>query len=186
MNRIVNMLLLLILAVLIGEGLSARQQAKADSKQTQSAQKIYEPNVYLGKSEFKGGPIQKNVFIDLMKQGLTAHGSHGDLYRVTGFDFSYAEQKLYEDSNGKIVMMIDLSSEYCWGDTLSSDIAYARNMLKSVYLTDSSDIPKGLYDRVKPGDTLYFDHIRLADAKKNPVTDTATIAGKGMKFYIVK
>jgi hypothetical protein len=185
MNRIANMLLLLILAVIAGGGLFAQQ--KADSKQTQhGALKIYEPNVYLGKSEFRDGPIQKNAFINLMKQGLTAHGTHGDLYTVVGFDFSYAEQKLYEDSTGNIVMMIDLSSEYCRGDTLSSDIAYARNMLKSVYLTDSSDIPKGLYDRVKPGDTLYFDHIRLADAKKNQLSDTATIAGKGMKFYIVK
>jgi len=62
---------------------------------------------------------------------------------VTGFDFSYAEQKLYEDSMGKVVLMIDMSSEYCPGDTLQSDIAYAPNMLKSVYLNDSADIPKG-------------------------------------------
>jgi hypothetical protein len=176
---------LLLFAIMFGVGLSALQHANGKQPQ-HSAQKIFMPNVYLGKSEMKDGPIQKNVFINLMKQGLTARGSHGDAYRVTGFDFSYAEQKLYEDSIGNMIVMMDLSSEYCAGDTLSSDIAYADNMLKSVYLTDSTDIPKGLYERVKPGDTLYFDHIRVVDAKKNPLSDTATIAGRGMKFYIVK
>jgi len=171
---------------MIAVGLSAQQKAKAD-KQTAQGGKVLVPTVYLGNSEYRSGAIQKNVFIDLMKQGLKAHGAKGEKYSVTGFDFSYAEQKLYEDSMGKVVLMIDMSSEYCPGDTLQSDIAYAPNMLKSVYLNDSADIPKGLYDRVKPGDTLYFDHIKVTETKKNAsMSDTATIAGKGMKFYIVK
>ena len=186
MNRITNILLILF-AVVFGLGLCSYR--KADKQPQHSAAKIYMPDVYLGHSEFKNGPIQKNLFIDLMKQGLTAHGTKGDVYRVTGFDFSYAEQKLYEDSAGNVVMMVDLSSEYCAGDTLSSDIAYATNMLKSVYLNDSSDIPKGIYDRIKPGDTVYFDHIKLVEAAKSAtlaLSDTTTIAGRGIKLWIVK
>ncbi len=46
-----------------------------------------------------------------------------------------------------------------------------------------------IYDRIKPGDTIYFDHIKVERLKKNPLlslSDTIPIAGRGMKFWIVK
>jgi hypothetical protein len=186
MGRIVS-IFLLILIVVVGTGISAQEKGKG--KAANDYERVHMPNVYLGRSEKRGGPMQKGAFTDLMKQGLTAHDSLGNHYKVVGFDFSYAEQKLYEDSLGNMVMMTDLSAEYCPGDTLAADIAYNIHMLKSAYLTDSADLPKGLYERVKPGDTLYFDHVRVRKLGKNStlsVSDTATIAGRGMKFYIVK
>lgn len=177
-------ILLLIFIVAYGLDLSAQQKGKGKGNE-----KIFMPSVYLGHSDKKAGPLQKAEFVNLMKQGLTSHDSLGNNYKVTGFDFSYAEQKLYEDSAGKLVMMVDMSAEYCPGDTLASDIAYNVHTLSSPYLNDSADIPKGLYDRVKAGDTLYFDHIHLVKAGKNSalsMADTASIAGHGMKFYIVK
>jgi len=186
MNHTIK-IFLLILVVLFGPNLSAQQKSKAGSGN--SSEKIFMPTVYLGHSENKGGPIQKEAFTNLMKQGLTSHDPSGNRYKVIGFDFSYAEQKLYEDSAGNMVLMTDMSAEYCMGDTLAADIAYDGHMLKSAYLTDSADIPKGLYERIKPGDSLFFDHVRVIKYGKNAtlsVSDTATIAGRGMKFYIIK
>ena len=186
MGRIVKIFLLVFLVV-CKVNLSAQEKSKG--KTGHGPERIFMPGVYLGHSENKGGPIKKDASTSLMKQGLTSHDSLGNRYKVTGFDFSYAEQKLYEDSSGNMVMMTDMSAEYCPGDTLASDIAYNVHMLKSAYLTDSADIPKGLYERVKPGDTLYFDHIKVIKYGKNAtlsMSDTATIAGRGMKFYIVK
>ena len=186
-------ILIVVVVVMSGVNLWAQQKAgsKADSKQpANGGHKVLLPAVYLGHSDLRGGAIKKDAFITLMKQGLSSHDDAGIKYTITGFDFSYAERKLYEDSAGNKEVLMDMSSEYCQGDTLASDIAYAPNMLQSGYLNDSADIPKGLYERIKPGDTLYFDHVRLVKCSKNAaklqLSDTATIAGKGMKFFIAK
>ena len=153
--------------------------------------KVFIPPVYLGNSEYRNGPIKKDVFNSLLRQGLTCHDSAGNKYRVVGFDFGYSERRLYEDSVGNLVTMMDYSGEYCKGDTLSGDIATTRHSLvKDPFYgdPDPNDVSKSLYERVKPGDTVYFYHVVVAkyiDATTS-LPDSAGIRGGNMKFYFVK
>ena len=188
MRRTINTLLL-ILFTLAAIHLQARQKktSKTGGTPTESGAKatkrIFQPTVYLGSSTYHSGPISKDVFNNLLKQGLTSHDSLGNRYRVAGFDFSYSERKLYEDSVGNIIPVMDLSSQYCPGDTVSRDISTTR-----VSFDDSSDVSRSIYERTKPGDTVYFDHIRVVryiNATQS-LPDSAAISGKGMKFVITK
>lgn len=167
----------IILLVCCTLGLSAQKAANADTGKQPTAKKpkkIFMPGVFLGNSNVTGGEIQKNTFVTLMKQGLTSRDSLGNKYRVVGFDFTYAERKLYETENADLVVMTDLSSEHFTGDTLTSLIAC------------STGDYVGVYDRIKAGDTLYFDHVELVKFNSPPGADTAAFLGKGMKFFIVK
>jgi hypothetical protein len=98
--------------------------------------------VTLGKSSHQSGPLTKDVFDSLIKQGLYADG-----YDVKSFTFSYAELNYYEDSVGNPIRVFDQSIEYCSG-----------NMLSSV-------VSSSIFDRTKPGDTVYIDQIKLLNAK---------------------
>ncbi len=193
MHRTVN-ILLLVLLIIIGFSSIAKQKEKGNGSDQHNAKKnnhIFMPPVYLGNSPNTRGPIRKDVLTGLLKQGLTSHDSLGNKYRVVGFNFGYAERKLYEDSVGNLVAMMDYLSEYCAGDTLSSDITHPRGTQITDNLDgtpDSTDITKSIYDRVKVGDTIYFDNIRVAkyiDAMRS-APDSDAILGKGMKFWIVK
>src|SRR5690606_31392253 len=75
---------------------------------------------YLGHSDYSGGMISKKVFDSLLSQGLTAKDSTDSNYKVVEFTFGYGERNLYEDPNGKLVIMTDYVSDICIGDTLSS------------------------------------------------------------------
>ncbi|MFI5195821.1 MAG: hypothetical protein ACHQD8_01910 [Chitinophagales bacterium] len=173
MNRTVN-ILSLVLLIAYGVNLPAQQAAKgkADGKQQgKGVTRIFLPPVYLGNSEYKGGPIKKNTFDDLLKQGLTSHDSLGNRYRVVGFQFGYAERNVYEDSVGNLQMLMDYAYEYCPGDTITAAIAAS------------------IYDRTKPGDTLYFDRVSVVKYLNNstqPQSETESFAARGMKFVIVK
>ena len=175
MNRTVNILLLVLLMV-FGVTLLAQQveKGKADGKQPgkgTSGSKIFMPPVYLGHSEYKGGPIKKNKFDELLKQGLTSHDSLGNRYRVVGFQLGYAERVVYEDSLGNLQMVMDYAYEYCSGDTITTTIAAS------------------IYDRTKPGDTLYFDRVSVVKYLNNSTqsqSESESFAARGMKFVIVK
>jgi hypothetical protein len=176
MTRSVSILLVLVCCCL---GLSAQKAAHGDAgkqppRNSSKPKKLLLPTVYLGQSDITGGEIQKDKFTKLMKQGLTSRDSLGIKYRVIGFDFTYAERKLYETENADLVVMTDLSSEHFEGDTLSSNIAY------------STENFTGIYDRIKPGDTLYFDHVQVVKLNSIPAADSSAFLGKGMKFAIVK
>lgn len=129
------------------------QTAKTD---TAAKKKVYYP-VVLGLSDRSGGTIPKQLFDSLLRQGVRAQDTAG---QVSGFMFNYKERNIYEDSVGNIIVLTDLLTEYCPGDTLTPGIS------NSIYL------------RTKKGDTAYFDNIRLTLPGKGEVP------GKGMKFVI--
>ena len=163
-----------MLLLAFGVNLFAQQAStgKTDGKQPSKAaaagKKIFLPTVYLGKSEYKGGAIKKETFDELLKQGLTSRDSLGNRYTVVGFQFSYAERKVYEDSLGNLQMLTDLAEEYCPGDTLTAGIA------------------ESIYERTKPGDTLYFDQVNVVKNAKNGNQPQQAILARSMKFFIVK
>jgi hypothetical protein len=187
MSRTVIVLLLVLLmalgANLSGQEVKGKTDGKQPAKSTVPAKRIYMPHVYLGNSDYKGGPIPKKKFDSLMKQGLTSRDSLGNLFRVIGYDFTYAERKLYEDSVGSLGVYMDYSSEHCFGDTLS------RHMSSSGDTLFDGEVSQSLYDRCKTGDTIYFDHVRIVRYQKNSkltFPDSTAIAGKGLKCVIVK
>ena len=176
---------LIILLTLIGLKLLAQQTAAGKKS------RVFIPPVYLGHSDLKGGPIKKDQFNSLLKQGISCHDSAGNNYRIVSFDFGYSERRLYEDSVGNNVTMMDYSAEFCMGDTIGTDISTTRApAVKDPFFgdQDSSDISKSIYDRVKPGDTVYFYHVVVAkyiDATTS-LPDSSGIRAGSMKFYFVK
>jgi len=176
MNRSVNTFLLIFLLIL-GLKVWAQQKAgnKAGNKPADHAVKAHKalllPGVYFGNTGLAGGVYPKKEFDDLLKKGFTAHDSVGNKYQIVGFDFTYAERNLYEDSIGNLEVLVDYMNEYCVGDTISSGISGS------------------IYERIKEGDTVYIDHVTLL---KNPgntllsANDTSELLGKGLKCVIVK
>ena len=126
--------------------------------------KVLRPVTYLGHTDFSGGSISYQLFDSLLKQGLYTRDSGGTAYKIVSFLFNYAERKVYEDSVGNMVMMVDLSSEPCFGNKVDSAIL---NMVDT---------------RMKGGDTVYIERILLTQ-EHNQVD---TFLGKGMKCVITK
>ncbi len=181
MRRTTQVLFIVAMAA-AGARLYAQQVAKAPATKPAAkspatgAKKVFQPNIYLGQSTVNGGPIQKDKFNLLLKQGLTAKDSAGLNYKVIGFDFVYAERRLYENENADLVMLTDMSSESCHGNTLNKD------------MIENSENFIGIYDRVKPGDTVYFDRVKVVKCPtaNTCLPDSTAILGKGMRFVIVK
>lgn len=118
--------------------------------------------VFLGNSEYQGGEIPQAKFDSLMAQGLRARDTAGLEYGVEGFLLSFAERNLYEDSIGNLIVLTDLHSHYCFGDSL--DIFLQNN----------------LPQRTKAGDTIYFDQIKL----QHP--NGFALYGQSMKFTLTR
>lgn len=123
--------------------LTAQRTDKGEKSAPANSKNAPVVHTYLGQSDMTGGKIPRDEFNRLLKQGLRAKDSSGNSYRVDGFFFSYAERNLYEDSVGNLMMMTDYMREYCVGDTVSRAISL------------------NIFDRTKPGDTAYFDNIRV-------------------------
>jgi len=117
---------------------------------------------FLGRSDVNGGEIGKDLFDRFLKQGLTAKDSLGTEYKIDGFTFSYAERNLYEDSVGNLVVLTDYLSEFCPGDTVSAAVA------------------NNIYYKTKPGDTAYFEGIKIARP------DGTRSVARPMRFVITK
>ena len=193
MHRTVHIFLL---GFLLMTGIQVGAQQKGKEKGTpatgdKKAHHIFLPPVYLGNSDYTHGPLKKDVLNNLLKQGLTSHDSLGNRYRIVGFDFGYAERKLYEDSVGNLLPMTDYLSQHCKGATLPADLTETKNTAITNYLDgapDSSDVTRGIYERIKTGDTLYFDNVLVAKymnaTESRP--DSSAILARGMKFWIVK
>jgi hypothetical protein len=143
-------------------------QKKKDTKKAETAAPAAKPKyallvpAYLGHTSLTGGTLPKPVFDSLLKQGISAKDSSGNAYTVKGFRFNYAELNLYEDSVGNLVKLMDYFIEFCPGDTITSTIAGS------------------IYQRTKPGDSVYIDDIQLLKP------DGGSAAGKQMKFVITK
>ena len=136
---------------------------------TKNSVKLLRPNVYLG--TYSGGVIPKQKFDDLLKNGFTSYDSDRNKYSIAGFDFTYAEHVLYEDEGGNLQVLVDYLNEYCPGDTISANISLT------------------LYQRIKAGDTIFIDNIKLHSLPGNTLLsagDTSIIAGKAMKCVISK
>lgn len=133
----------------------AKPKPDAKSKTTPAAKAQLE--VVLGGSGLSGGTISKEAFDSLAQQGLRLAGNNGT---VSSFQFIYAERNLYEDSVGNPLLTTDYLTEYCYGNTLSPAIK------------------ESLPYRTKPGDTAYFDQIRITAANGQQVK------GKAMRFVL--
>lgn len=169
MNRTVPVLLVVFLVV-FGLSLFAQQAAKSKDEH-KPAKKIFKPTVYLGQTNYSSGPIRKQLFDSLLKKGLTSHDSLGNRYKVIGFDFTYAERRLYEDSIGNLEVLTDYTYAFCPGDTVPADI-------------DST-----FFERTKPGDTAFMDHIkvvRYVNKTNQAMPDSTAFMGKGMKLWLVR
>ncbi len=118
--------------------------------------------VYLGHSNVGAGIVAKQVFDSLMKQGLWGRDSSNVEYKVTSFNFTYAERNVYEDSTGNSIILSDYMIEHCDGDTVSATIAAS------------------LYQRTKAGDTVYIDQVALLRS------DSVGAMGKSLKVVIGK
>ncbi|MCW3120650.1 MAG: hypothetical protein JWQ38_142 [Flavipsychrobacter sp.] len=180
MNRTAGILFLSLMMT----GLHLSGQQKVSGKQAAKAPaKAFVPPVYIGESDYKGGPIQPSRFSTLLRQGLTSYDSLGNHYKIVGFDFSYAERKVYEDSVGTLMKITDFMSEHYMGNMIGADLGTDADT------SSDKEVILSLYQRVKPGDTVYFDHIMLNKIGSNPlfnVPDSVAIAGKGIKCIIVK
>ncbi len=167
MNRTAKVLLL-IGSLAAGLSLYA-QNGKTKPGNKGTAGKVLMPTTYLGKSNLTGGTITKSKFDELLHQGLTARDSMGNKYQVVGFQFSYAEANYYEDSLGNPIKTMDYAYEYCPGDTVTATVAAS------------------IYERSKPGDTIYFERVSVVKIVKNqPQPEANAIASKTMKFAIIK
>ncbi len=113
--------------------------------------------VTLGRSSLTGGGVSKRLFDSLMRQGVRPSKP---ALKVKGFAVSYMERSWFETESGEIKPMIDMSTEYCFGDTLS-------RTLKAL-----------LYDHTKKGDTVFIDNIKIA------WPDGVNGRGSSMKFWI--
>jgi hypothetical protein len=134
--------------------------------QQKAQRKVPRPIVYLGNSDFHGGKIKVSRFDSLMRQGLSAKDSLGNVYKILGFNFEYYERMLYEDSAANSVVMTDLLMEYCIGDTLSRTVAGS------------------IYSHIKPGDTVAIDKVVMTRAARGGIADT--IFGKSMTCILVR
>lgn len=150
----------IIICVLASSTVIGQIKAKSTTASpTQTLPGIY---AYLGAPAFKGGNISKRVFDSLLHLGVRATDSMGKKYPVSGFDFSYSERNLYEDSVGNLMYVNDYFTEYCAGDTITRAIS------------------KNIYYKTKPGDTAYFDNIKVWEKGR-------TIPTKhGMKFILTR
>jgi len=164
-------ILLLVFLMSFAATLWAQKGKQKDSKKqeasnTDSLKKLRYPRykipVYLGYSDIMGGLIPKQLFDSLLKQGIAARDSAGDIYQVDAFNFNYVERTLYEDSIGNLIVVPDYMLERCFGDTITTNIS------------------KSIYDRTKAGDTVYIDQILLM------TPDSSSATGKTMKFEITK
>lgn len=98
---------------------------------------------FLGTSSLTGGPLSKADFDKFIRQGIRAKEGAGTAVPVTGFQLTYAERGLYEDSAGNPLVTTDYLTEYCFGDTLSANLRVL------------------LPERTKPGDTVFVDNIKV-------------------------
>lgn len=183
MRNLTGHIVLFFFASIFCINLDAQQKHPAKPQPKTNARKPFLPPVYIGNSDYRGGPITSDRFRELMMQGLKCHDSLGNKYKITGFDFSFAEHRIYEDSVGNLIKAIDFTSIYMKGDMLTPDLTTDADT------TQEGDLSFSIFQRAKPGDTIFFDHIMVRKQGKNTllsIPDTIDIAGKPIKCVIAK
>lgn len=123
------------------------------------AKRLPDAAIFLGSTTFDGGVIPDAVFDSLARMPITAKAKDGSVAQVLGYTLTFAERSIAEDSVGNPILAVDYFSEICTGDTLSTVLRL------------------NLFDRTKPGDTVWYDRIQVATA-------AGQTGGKTMKFVI--
>ena len=133
-------------------------------KKPAAKSKLVVPSVatYLANTSMSGGMIGKRTFDSLIRRGISARDSAGKAWKVQGFQFTYAERGIYEDSVGNAIMTTDYLTEYCFGDTLSRNISLI------------------LPSKTKPGDTVFVERVKVI----RPAGGEAV--GKPMRFILTR
>ena len=173
MNRTVKILLPILLLVAAINLLAQQKTVGKNDKQSKlvSGKKVFMPPVYLGNYQCSGGPLKKAELEQLLHHQLTSKDADGTKYKILEFTFTYAEAQMYEDSIGNPLFTTDYASEYCPGDTVSASI--------------SANMPS----RLKPGDSVFFDRIKIVRYAKNgtgTMPDTTAFEGKPFKCYVTR
>ncbi len=163
---VTGLIVLLLVVQLNAQQKKAMPETKVATGTNVAKKKGFRPDVYLGNGTANGGKYTVPEFSALLKRGIHSQDSVGNKYKIIGFNFNYAERKLYEDSTGELAMLVDYSSEFCLGDTVSKAIS------------------ETIYERLKGGDTVYIDKVQLTHATAGKAKDT--FLGKSMKFELLK
>ena len=121
---------------------SFQQQKPKDKKPT------YRGKTFLAGGVYGNGKVPAKVFDSLMKLPLVSVDSANISHPVTEFSFTYAERGAYEDSTGTLKIMTDYFS-----------VSSEKGLLPDYYINS-------LKDRVKYGDTVYYNEVigRFADS----------------------
>jgi hypothetical protein len=159
-NRKFKTLAIPVLVIMLVAGIALNVWAEEQKDKEKSKPKPIP--VFLGRTDIFDGKIPKKIFDSLLKQGLTSKDSLGRAFKVDGFLLTYGERNLYEDSIGRPLVITDLLSEVCYGDTLR------RELLENIL------------DRSKAGDTVYFDQITVISPEGKGAH------GRGMRLIIGK
>lgn len=164
MNRVA------ILVFLLMCNLAAFAQKTANGAKP-VARKLLLPQAYFANTNFSGGVIKKDTLSKMLRKGIAVRDSAGNAYKVYGFEFGYAERGWFDDSAANPILMVDYLTEYCLGDTLSSGIT------------------SSIYERIKPGDTLFINRVSVyknAKRKDDTGNEDDIILCKGIKCIIAK
>lgn len=78
-----------------------------------------------------------------VEEGLKVADAHYSGAVFEGFDFTYLERNIYEDSVGNLIPVVDALTERCPGDTFTT---VAKNAMRY---------------RAKNGDTALFNNMRM-------------------------
>jgi hypothetical protein len=152
-----------VLAVVLTAFGAARAQMRANVSAKDAKEivitKVPEVAVFLASTALDGGVIPDHVFDSLACLPITARDKSGRPAQVVSYTLTFAERTLAEDSAGNPMLAVDYFSEVCNGDTLN---AVLRN---------------NLFDRTKPGDTVWYERIQVATA-------AGQTGGKTMKFVL--
>ncbi len=135
------------------------------------ARKLLLPQAYFASTNFSGGVVRKDTLSKMLRKGISVRDSAGNAYRVHGFEFGYAERGWFDDSAANPILVVDYLTEYCLGDTLSGGIT------------------SSIYDRMKPGDTLFINRVSVyknTNRKGEAVAEDDIILSKGIKCVIAK
>ncbi len=127
--------------------------AKPAAKPAVAPKKVSFEPVTLG-ADRVSGTVTRAQFLAEMSKPLKAGAP------IEGFTFMYGERALYEDSASNQMLVTDYLTQYCYGDTLPAIIKQT------------------LRERCKPGDTAYYQGIKI----RKP--DGTEAAGQPLKFTI--
>lgn len=119
------------------------QKKTVKSKTAASGKTAVLLNVTLGKSAIADSVMTPEEFNRRVQEGLKVANPEFPNALVNGFDFTYMERNIYEDSVGNFIQVVDVLTERCPGDTFT---AVAKSAMRY---------------RAKAGDTALFNNMQL-------------------------